>query len=103
MQWPEGQKFPNLGCYLEIVENEKPVWTNAMAPGYWPTSPLGWEGCGAFLFTAIISLEAQRQFTKYTALVIHADEDGRRKHEEMGFHDGWSAALDQLIAVTKGM
>lgn len=26
-----------------------------------------------------------------------------RKHEKMGFHDGWGKALDQLVAVAKAM
>lgn len=31
---PEGQEFPNLGCYLEIIPNEQLIWTNALEPGY---------------------------------------------------------------------
>ena len=34
MESPEGQRMPNTGCYLEIVENEKLVFTGALAPGY---------------------------------------------------------------------
>jgi hypothetical protein len=33
MRSPEGQTFPNIGRYLEVVENERLVWTNAVAPG----------------------------------------------------------------------
>ena len=36
MRSPEGQEIPGEGCYLEIVENEKLVWTNALAPGFRP-------------------------------------------------------------------
>ena len=36
MQSPEGQDFPNVGCYLEVVENKKLVWTDALLPGYRP-------------------------------------------------------------------
>src|SRR5712664_3591203 len=36
MRSPEGQTFPNVGCFLEIVPNRKLVWTNALAPGYRP-------------------------------------------------------------------
>jgi uncharacterized protein YndB with AHSA1/START domain len=25
------------------------------------------------------------------------DVDGAKRHAEMGFHDGWGAALDQLV------
>src|SRR5664279_149869 len=36
MRGPEGQQFDNSGCYLEIVTNEKLVWTGALGPGYRP-------------------------------------------------------------------
>ena len=101
MRSPEGQEFPNLGCYLEIVENEKLVWTNALAPGYRPAKPTAAMPCDAFSFTAVISLAPHGNGTKYTALVIHGDEDARQKHAEMGFHDGWGKALDQLVASVK--
>lgn len=29
MRSPEGENFPNAGCFLEIVQNEKLVWTSA--------------------------------------------------------------------------
>lgn len=28
MQSPEGENFPNMGCYLEVIPNEKLVWTD---------------------------------------------------------------------------
>jgi len=52
MRSPEGQAFPNIGCYLEIIPNEKLVWTNAMEPGYRPAKP----NPDDFVFTAFISL-----------------------------------------------
>ena len=96
---PEGQQFPNLGCYLEIVPDEKLVWTNALAPGFRPTNP-------SFVnipFTAIIALETLGTGTKYTAMAMHRDEEGRSKHEAMGFEQGWGKALEQLVAVAKNM
>ncbi len=39
--------------------------------------------------------------TKYTAIVLHADESSRAKHEAMGFHEGWGTALDQLVEHVK--
>jgi uncharacterized protein YndB with AHSA1/START domain len=97
MRSPEGQEFPNDGCYLEIVEHEKLVWTSALAPGYRPRES------SDIPFTAVITLEPQDGCTKYTALTIHRDEAGRKKHEDMGFHKGWGKAFDQLIAHIKSM
>jgi uncharacterized protein YndB with AHSA1/START domain len=52
-------------------------------------------------FTAIISIEPHGAGTRYTAIAIHKDEAGRDRHAELGFHDGWGKALDQLVAVAK--
>ena len=105
MRSPEGQEFPNVGCYLEVIRNEKLVWTNALAPGFRPSKPQAAKvaECGVIVFTAVILLEAYANGTKYTALAMHQDEGGRKTHEQMGFHDGWGKALDQLVAVVKKM
>ena len=80
MQSPEGQQFPSVGCYLEIVENEKLSWTNVLEPGFRPAkqpeASLGHE-CAEFLMTATIVLEAHAKGTKYTALVQHANTEAR--------------------------
>ena len=36
MRSPEGQDFPYDQCFLELIENEKIVVTNALEPGYRP-------------------------------------------------------------------
>jgi hypothetical protein len=54
-------------------------------------------------FTAVILLEAQGPRTKYTAIVLHGDEATAKKHEEMGFYQGWGTTLDQLVALAKTM
>jgi uncharacterized protein YndB with AHSA1/START domain len=98
MRSPEGQEFPNLGCYLEIIENEKLVWTNTLLPGYRP-APLPSEN--DFSFTATIALAAQGNGTKYTATVFHSDEESCNKHRAMGFEDGWGKALEQLVTIAQ--
>lgn len=103
MRSPEGQDFPNEGCFLELVPNRKLVWTNALGPGFRPCStPVpGTPECGMFKFTAILTFEPHAQGTHYRAMVVHADAEGRKQHEAMGFQDGWGKALDQLIAMAK--
>ena len=103
MQSPEGLEFPNAGCYLQVVPHEKLVWTNALLPGYRPSTLSA--TCGSddaeFMFTAMIELADHAQGTRYTATVLHADEAGCKKHAAMGFEAGWGAALDQLVAMIK--
>ena len=101
---PEGQDFPSLGCYLEVRENEKLVWTNAMLPGFRPVhSSAKTDSTVEFLFTAMIELKTLVNGTQYTATVIHADEAGCKQHTEMGFHEGWGKALDQLLELARKM
>jgi uncharacterized protein YndB with AHSA1/START domain len=95
MRPPDGKEFPNVGCYLEVVANERLVWTDALLPGYRPSETP--------FFTAIVMLELRGAGTRYTATAIHRNEAGRKRHEEMGFHHGWGTALDQLVAHAKTM
>jgi uncharacterized protein YndB with AHSA1/START domain len=106
MRSPEGQEFPNLGCYLEVIKNKRLVWTNALEPDFRPAKrPVETPGheCAEFSMTAIISLEHHEKGTKYTALVMHANKEDRARHEKMGFQEGWGIALDQLVAMIKKM
>lgn len=92
MRSPEGEEQNVAGCYLELVENRRIVWTDALRPGYRPAGD-------AFL-TAIITFEpceGGEGGTRYTAIAKHADPETCKKHAEMGFLDGWGTALDQLI------
>jgi uncharacterized protein YndB with AHSA1/START domain len=102
MQSPEGEKFPNTGCFLEVVKNERLTWTNALLPGYRPASS-GAASADDLVFTAVITLKKQGKGTKYSALAIHRNEDDAQKHAKMGFHDGWGKALEQLVALAKKM
>lgn len=99
MQSPEGKKFSHLNCYLEVIEQERIVWTTALLPGYRPSN-LKSEVPG---FTAMISLATHGKGTKYTAIAMHQDEEGCRQHDRMGFHEGWGTVLDQLVEVARQM
>lgn len=100
MRSPEGKEFPNLGCYLEIVPNRKLVWTGALEPGFRPARA---KPDVPFYMTAVILMEPRGTGTQYKAVVMHADEEGRKKHDAMGFKDGWGKALDQLVAHARQM
>jgi uncharacterized protein YndB with AHSA1/START domain len=102
MQSPEGQQFPGTSCYLEVIENERLTWTNALLPGFRPVAGVAQpEASVDFKFSASIMLEDHGTGTRYTAIARHADEAGRDQHAAMGFEQGWGIALDQLIAYTK--
>ncbi|BBE50377.1 activator of Hsp90 ATPase 1 family protein [Ferriphaselus amnicola] len=100
MRSPEGQEFPNVGCFLETIENERLTWTNALLPAFRPVTHKAGESVD-FLFTATIQLATHGTGTRYTATVRHGDEAGCRQHAEMGFHEGWGVALNQLVAYAR--
>ena len=93
---PEGKEFPNMGCFLDVLENQRLVFTDALGPGFRPLT-------GGLGITAVITLTPERGGTRYVAKVLHRDEPGRKQHEDMGFHGGWSTALDQLVAYVKSV
>lgn len=104
MRGPEGQQHSVIGCYLEIVPNERLVWTTALGPGYRPQNLVTATGeCTEIPFTTVLTLEGRGASTKYTAIAIHGDPQRCKQHAEMGFHEGWGAALDQLVALAKTM
>ena len=87
---PDGLSFPNSGVYLEIVPNEKLVFTDAYAPG--------WEPKPEHMFTAVITFEALPDGgTRYTARGRHWTTEACEKHAAMGFIEGWGIAFDQLV------
>lgn len=93
MQSPEGQEFPNSGCFLEIVPGKKLAFTDTLLPGYRPAPEP--------FMTAIVEMIPEGKGTRYRAVAMHKSEETRKKHEEMGFHEGWSAALDQLVELMR--
>ncbi len=98
MQSPEGERFPNDGCYLEVVENRRLTWTSVLGADYRPIK----SGAEGIDFTATVTMEPHGSGgTKYTAIARHPDAATARKHADMGFQDGWGAALDQLVAMIK--
>ncbi|OWV93169.1 polyketide cyclase [Rhizobium sp. R72] len=89
MRSPEGQEFPNRGVYLEIVENEKIVFTDAFTSSWVPSEKP--------FFVGIILLEdLGNGRTKYTAKARHWTAADKEQHEQMGFHEGWGKCADQL-------
>ena len=89
MNGPNGEEIPNRGVYLEVVENEKLVFTDAYVSAWVPSQKP--------FMTGIITFEDLGEGrTRYTAICRHWTEEDRKAHEEMGFHEGWGICADQL-------
>lgn len=90
MRDPDGNEYPNQGIYLDVIPNERLVFTDAYISAWVPSEKP--------FMTGIITFEAADggRKTKYTARVVHWRVEDREAHEKMGFHEGWGKCADQL-------
>lgn len=95
MRGPDGTEFPNRGVYLEVVENERLVFTDAYVEAWQPSEKP--------FMTVILTFEEEDGKTRYTARVRHWTVADREQHEQMGFHTGWGQCTDQLEALAKSL
>jgi uncharacterized protein YndB with AHSA1/START domain len=94
MRGPDGTEIRNPGVFLEVVKNEKLVFTDAYTRA--------WEPSEKPFMTAVLTFEdLGGGRTRYTARVFHWTVADRETHEKMGFHQGWGIATDQLTALAK--
>ena len=100
MESPDGERYPSHGCILEVEPERRITWTSVMSADFRPTPPA--NGADDLPFTATITMEPTASGgTKYRAVARHADEAGARRHEEMGFHEGWGTVFDQLVGLIR--
>ena len=93
MRGPNGEEVPSRGVYLDIVPNEKLVFTDAFTAGWMPSDKP--------FMTGILTFEEEDGKTRYTARVRHWTAEDKAQHVAMGFEQGWGIATDQLEALAK--
>lgn len=92
----EGAVMENKGVYLEVVPEEKLVFTD--------TYTEGWKPAAEPFMTAIVTFEdLGGGRTRYTAVARHRNAESARQHRDMGFHDGWGTVATQLEAYAQGL
>ncbi|MEF2547770.1 SRPBCC family protein [Aurantimonas sp. E1-2-R+4] len=93
MRSPEGKDYPNPGVYLEVVKNERLVFTDAYTSAWVPSDKP--------FMTVTLTFEDEDGKTRYTATARHWSAADRKAHEEMGFHEGWGQCAQQLEEVAR--
>ena len=91
MKGPNGEEIHNRGIYLEVVKNQRLVFTDAYTKAWVPSAKP--------FFTGVLSFETQGAKTLYTARALHWTREDCESHDKMGFHKGWGIATDQLAAL----
>ena len=88
---PDGTEVPNRGLYLDVVPNERLVFTDAYTSA--------WQPSAKPFFTCVLTFEDEYGKTRYTARAKHWTAEDCASHDQMGFHEGWGVATDQLAAL----
>ena len=91
---PSGAEISVTGAFLEIVPEERIVFSTALTDGWRPAPTL-------LPFTAIISMTNDRAGTKYATRVLVRNEEERQKFQAMNFEAGWSMGIDQLTELVE--
>jgi uncharacterized protein YndB with AHSA1/START domain len=91
MKGPDGEEFPSRGVYLEVVKNERLVFTDAFSKA--------WDPSDKPFMTVALTFGDLGGKTQYTARVRHWSVADRETHENMGFHQGWPMCTEQLAAL----
>ncbi len=93
----DGQEFPNLGCFLEVVPLQRLVWTSMLFPGYRPAV------FDDIPITAIVTMESVGSGTRYVFTALHRNEADLETNKASGWQQGTDIALDQLVAHVRSM
>ncbi len=91
MRLPDGTDMENRGVYLEIVQDERLVFTDAYTEAWVPSSKP--------LMTVVLTFADEDGQTRYTARARHWTVADKEAHEQMGFHQGWGLCTDQIAAL----
>lgn len=92
----DGKLMENNGVYLEVIPNEKLVFTDAFTEG-WKPAP------DPFLTAILTFADAGPGRTRYTALARHRSKEAADQHKAMGFFEGWGTVATQLEAYARGL
>ena len=89
---PDGQDFPNLGCFLDVVPMQRLVWTSMLFPGYRPAV------FDDVPITAIVTMQPAGTGTRYVFTALHRHEADLEANKTSGWQEGTEIALDQFVA-----
>lgn len=92
MTGPDGATSPMEGVILEVVPNRRIVLTNAFTAGWVPQTPF---------MVAIFTFTPEAGGTRYRAASRHWDGAAHKRHEAMGFQEGWGTVTEQLAKLAE--
>ena len=96
MRSPDGQPIQIRGVYLEVIPNEKLVWTDGFFAG--------WEPNPNLMIVGTRTLDAlPNGGTRYTASARHWTREACEKSAAMGIRQFWQDAFERLVKVCENL
>jgi len=89
MQSPNGEETTQTGAFLDIIPQERIVFTTALTQEWRPSTT-------QLPITGIISMSDEGNGTRYKTRVLYKNNEEYQQLGDMGFEVGWSLAIDQL-------
>jgi uncharacterized protein YndB with AHSA1/START domain len=90
---PKGEVVENKGVFLDVAPGARLIFTDAFTRA--------WEPSGKAFMAVTLTFTPQDGGTVYVARAKHWTVEDKTTHEQMGFHQGWGVATEQLEAVAK--
>lgn len=92
----DGTIMENKGVWLELVKDEKLVFTDTYTED-WKPKP------DPFMTAILLLADTADGRTEYTAIARHRTSETAEQHKQMGFYEGWGTVVDQLEEYAKGL
>ena len=87
MYGPEGEVHPHPGTVLAWDEGRRFAFTDAIVGDCEPAGPF---------MIGIWEIAPEGSGTRYTARARHWTEEACKRHQDMGFAEGWGVCMQQL-------
>jgi uncharacterized protein YndB with AHSA1/START domain len=97
MRGRNGEVSDGAGVFLEAIPQQRLVFTNAFTSGWIPSS----QPSVTPFMTTIIEMSDEGGKTRYVIRALHWTEEARRRHQEMGFREGWEQTASQLAGLAR--
>src|SRR5262245_59454426 len=81
MKDPDGNEYPNVGVYLDVVKDRRLVFTDAFVEAWVPSEK-------AFMTAEVTMEPLPGGKTKYAAIARHWSVEDTETHVKMGFYEG---------------
>lgn len=92
-----GADAPNVGCVLEVLPQQRLVWTSMLFPGFRPAV------FDDIPITAIMAMQAENGGTRYRFTALHRNAGELATNRESGFHEGTRIAIEQFAELAQSL